>query len=225
VNPVSGSLSGAAKSLALDSAALLQKACRAGRQGSVLLIKHPALPWPELSCIERNQRSFGLAVHLEQGKSAERYSGLQSRSDELPFLESSFKQVALWHVIATGQEAELAEACRVLAPDGELLLLGLNSAGLRARRYQQAKNLPRLKRQALSRRLSELGMEVTGVLGTGLLGAGLFGLADRVFQQNGFGALLLPVVDLLVIRAQAVNPASASQVRLERFRAEVAPTA
>lgn len=204
---------------------MLKSACRVGQQGSALLIKHSTLAWPELSCIERNQRSFGLAVHLQQGKSAERYSGLQSRSGELPFLESSFKQVALWHVIATGQEAELAEACRVLAPGGELLILGLNSKGVRARRDKQAKHLPRLRWRALGRVLPELGMEVTGVLGTGLLGAGLLGLAGRVFQQNGFGALLLPVVDLLVIRVQAANPASASPVRLERFRAEAAPTA
>ncbi len=211
-------------SLTRDSAELLQKACQAGQQGSVLLIKHPSLPWPPLSCIERNQRSFGLAVHLDQGKCSERHSGLQSRSDELPFVEASFKQVALWHIIATGREKELAEACRVLAPGGELLVLGLNSNGVRSRRDKQAKLLPRLQRQGLSRRLLDLGMEVTGVLGVGLFGSGLFGLGSRVFQQRGFGALLLPVADLIVIRAQAINPANIAPMRLGQFQAGVAPT-
>jgi SAM-dependent methyltransferase len=216
---VSRSLSAKASSLTIDSAALLHKACQAGQQGSVLLVKHPLLPWPQVSCIERNQRSFGLAVHLDKGKSAERQSGLLSRSDELPFVEASFKQVALWHVIATGKEAELEEACRVLAPGGELLILGLNSKGFRARRDKEARDLPRLHWRALDRILAELGMEITGVLG-----AGIVGISSKAFQQNGLGALILPVADLLVIRARAVNPANASPVRLEQFRAGVAPS-
>jgi hypothetical protein len=208
------------KSLTLDSAVLLQQASQAGRQGSALLIKHPALPWPEASCVERNQQSFGRAVHLSQGVGTERYSGLHCRSEELPFMEACFKQVALWHVIAAGEEAELAEACRVLAPGGELLLVGLNSSGLRARRDKEAKDLPRLQRHALELLLPQLGMEVVAVSGAGLLG-----VPSRAFQRNGLGTLLLLMADLVVIRAQAVNPPSVSPLRLKQFQAGVAPTA
>lgn len=185
-----------------------------------MLIKHPALPWPVVDCIERNQQSFGRAVHLNQDEITERYSGLQCRSNELPFLEDSFKQVVLWHVIATGHEAELAEACRVLATGGELLILGLNSRGLRAGRNKTTTQLPRLKLLALSRLLPELGMEVNSVLGKGLLG-----FSTGIFQQNGIGALLLPVTDLVVIRAQTINPANISPLRAKQFRAEIAPSA
>ncbi len=210
----------ARESLTLDSTALLQKACRAGRQGSVMLIKHPALPWPEVDCVERNQQSFGRAVHLNQDDITERYSGLQCRSDELPFLDDSFKQVVLWHVIASGQEAELTEACRVLATDGELLILGLNSRGLGTSRNRAATQLPRLKLHALIRRLPELDMETNNVLGAGLLG-----FSTGVFQQNIWGTLLLPVADLVVIRARAVNPANIDLLRVKQFRTGIAPTA
>ncbi len=202
------------------SSGLLQAAAQGGRQGNVLLIKHSDLPWPEVSAVAREQQSFGRAVHLSLGAGPERYSGMQCRSDELPFLDASFRQVALWHVVATGQEAELAEACRVLLPGGELLILGLNHLALGARFDRQAKMLPRLHRQALDQQLQELGMEITGAMGTGLAGLG-----SANIRQGAWSGLLLPFVDQLVLRAQHVHPSGLTPLRLQRIPAGVAPSA
>jgi len=205
------------------SAALLEMAAQgsgqSNRQGSVLLIKHPLLPWPEAESVARDKQCFGQALHLSLGRGTERYSGLQLSSDELPFVDATFRQVALWHVIATGKEAELEEACRVLQPGGELLVLGLNQMAVGARFDRTAIELPRLHRQSLDERLSELDMEVTGAWGSGLAGIG-----STIFRQDGWSGILLPFADQVVLRVEHVHPAGLSPLRMERFQAGVAPS-
>ncbi len=191
---------------------------RSNRQGSVLLIKHPLLPWPEAKSVARDQHSFGQALHLDLGSGRERYSGLRYRSDELPFVDAAFRQVVLWHAIATGQEAELAEACRVMQAEGELLVLGLNQMAIGARFDRSAGNLPRLHRQSLDAHLSELDMQVTGVWGSGLAG-----IASPVLRKDGWSGLLLPFADQVVLRVEHFHPAGLSSLRMERFQAGVAP--
>ncbi len=206
------------------SAALLQMAAQCGgqssRQGNVLLIKHSSLAWPEAGTLVRDQQSFGRALHISLGSGTERYSGLHCRSNELPFVDAAFRQVALWHVIATGKEAELLEACRVLQPGGDILLLGLNQMAIGARFDRTAIDLPRLHRQSLHEQLSELDMEVTGAWGSGLAG-----VARPVFRQDGWSGLLLPFADQMVLRLQHAQAAGLSPLRMERFQAGVAPSA
>ena len=206
-----------------SSIALLQAAAQgngqSSRQGNLLLIKHPSLAWPAAESVGRDQKSFGQALHLSMGSGVERYSGLHTRTDALPFIDAAFRQVVLWHVIATGREAELEEACRVLQPDGELLVLGLNQMAIGARFDRTADRLPRLHRLRLHEQLLELDMEVTGAWG-----AGLAGITSTIFSQDGWAGLLLPFSDQVLLRVQHVHPAGLSPLRMERFQSGVAPS-
>lgn len=191
-----------------------------GRQGNVLLLRHPDIPWPECACVTRGPQSFGRALHLELGSGRERESTLFCNSAELPFQDSSFRRVVLWHVIDTAEEPELVEACRVLDHDGELLVLGINPFGLRFRLESEAKALPHLHTSRLEARLHELSMEVDAVLGVGF-----YGVTNRILQRGQVSGLLLPFVDLLLIRAQPINSTPMNALRLDQFQAGVAPTA
>ncbi len=208
------------KPLPQASTELLRATARGARQGNVLLIKHPELPWPETDCVERNQQSFGRAVHLNLGTGAERYSGLMCCSRELPFVEHSFQQVILWHVLDHEQQPEMNEACRVLAPSGELLVLGLNPWGWRARCDSQARELPRLHVHRLARHLPELGLKLREIRGSGFLGMG-----SGVVRQQGLLGALLPMSDLQVLLAEHSHPATFTPLRLEQFQTGVAPVA
>jgi len=210
------------------STALLQVAVQScsqlsgqgGRHGNVLLIKHSSLSWPEAGTMAGDQNSFGLALHMSLGRGTERYSGLLGHSSELPFVDAVFRRVLLWHVIAAGREPELAEACRVLQPGGELLVLGLNQMAIGARFDQTITTLPRLHRQSLEEHLSELEMEVTGAWGSGMAG-----VASPVFWHNGWSGLLLPFADQLVLRVQHAEPVGLSPLPMARFQAGIAPSA
>jgi len=202
------------------SSALLQAAVLGGRQGNVLLIKQIDLPWPNALCVVRDQQSFGQAFQINMGAGKERYSGLPCRSNELPFTDASFRQVVLWHVISTGQEPELEEACRVLSPGGDLLILGLNHLAVGARFDRKAKLIPRLHFQTLSQRLQDLEMEVKGATGMGLAGMG-----SAIIRQGSWSGLLLPFADQILLKVQHVSPAGLSPLLLDRFQAGVAPGA
>jgi len=202
------------------SCAMLQAAVLGGRQGNVLLIKHAVLPWPNALCVARDQQSFGQAFQISMGAGKERYSGLSCRSKELPFTDASFRQVVLWHVIAAGQEPELQEACRVLSPGGDLLIVGLNHLAVGARFDRKSKQLPRLHFQMLGQRLQDLEMEVTGAMGTGLAGIG-----NAIIRQGSWSGLLLPFADQILLKVQHVSPSGLSPLLLDRFQAGAVPSA
>jgi len=210
---------GLRKSLVDDSSSLLQAGAKGGRQGNVLLLRHPDVPWPECDCVTRGPQSFGRALHLGLGSGHEREATLVCNSAGMPFQDSSFKRVVLWHVVDTGDEPELAEACRVLEHGGELLVLGINPYGLRSRLESEAKALPRLHSSRLEARLHELSMEVDAVLGVGF-----YGVTNRIVQRGQVSGLLLPFVDLLLIRAKPIDTTPMNALRLGQFRAGVAPT-
>jgi hypothetical protein len=202
-----------------ESGLLLQQAGLEGMQGNVLLVKHPALDWPQSRLLERGKTSFDRAIHLDLGTAIERFSGLSCRTSELPFMEASFRRVVLWHVIATGEEAELAEALRVLATGGELLVLGIQQ---RARSLSVAgpeDAIPRLQRMPLMRCLREAGMEIVSVTGSGLPIA-----RNWPIRRPGPAGVLLPFASLVLVRARHGNPGSPSLQRLDSFRARMART-
>lgn len=213
-------MSGINQSWSLESCRLLQQAELPGKQGNVLLIKHPELIWPDGHCLERNQQSFDRAIHLNLGAGAERYSGLSCRSNELPFVEASFRLVVLWHVLGTGEEAELAEACRVLAAGGDLLILGLQQRKFMAESGAEAASLPVLQRRQVQHNLQDAGMNLVAAMGTGLPLR-----SNWVVHHAGLASLLLPWSRLLLLQARHGNPASPSPLRLDGFRAGIAPTA
>lgn len=212
-------VSGLNQSWSDESCSLLQKADLPGKQGNVLLIKHPELSWPDGNCLERNQQSFDRAIHLNLGAGTERFSGLSCRSQELPFVEASFRLVVLWHVLGTGEEAELAEACRVLAAGGDLLILGLQQRKFMTDAGGQGTSLPVLQRRRVLHNLQDAGMNLVTAMGTGLPMC-----KHWVVQQAGLTGMLLPLSRLLLLQARHGNPAMPSPLRLDGFRAGIAPT-
>ena len=212
-------MSGINQPWSVQSCSLLQQASLSGKQGNVLLIKHPELSWPDGNCLERNQQSFDRAIHLNLGAGTERFSGLSCRSKELPFVEASFRLVVLWHVLGTGEEAELAEACRVLAAGGDLLILGLQQCKFMADAGAAAASLPVLQRRKVLHNLQDAGMTLVAAMGTGLPLR-----SNWVVHQAGLASLLLPMSRLLLLQARHGNPAAPSPLRLDGFRAGIAPT-
>ncbi len=202
-----------------ESTLLLHQAGLEGMQGNVLLVKNPALEWPQSRFLERGRTSFDRAIHLDLGIATERFSGLWCRTSEMPFMEASFRRVVLWHVIATGEEAELAEALRVLATGGELLILGLQQRP-RPRTAARPENaIPRLQRVPLLRSLGEAGMEIVSVTGSGLPLAG-----NWAIRQPGPAGILLPFANQVLVRVRHGNPGTFSLQRLDGFRTRMART-
>jgi SAM-dependent methyltransferase len=149
-----------------------------------------------------------------------RYDLLHCRSGELPFSEQSFLRVALVHVLETGREKELSEACRVLAPGGELLLLGLNANGLRCRLDKAAAEFPRFGLTMIQQRLLDLGMTVDARFGLGCLGINRLDL-----PSDGVGPFLSTFADLIVVRARHNQGPPLSPLRLSEFQPEFTPSA
>ena len=67
------------------------------------------------------------------------------RIEALPFEEAAFGLVILHHLISDGAEPFLAEAIRVMAAGGDVVISGLNSSGLRNRIGNRRRRMPALK--------------------------------------------------------------------------------
>jgi hypothetical protein len=188
-----------------------------------LVIAHASLPWPDVPGAGRRGSSFGLSLGLLAG-SAQQPAGdgprLLCDSAELPFVDSVFRGVTLYHVIGEGGEAELAEACRVLAPGGDLLVVGLNHCGWAGFDSGVCAGVPRLHSARVQYRLRELGMIVEA-----RLGAGLFGRERPAVLEHGWQRLAVAVADVVLLRARHLHRPAAARPNLKEIPAGLAPTA
>ena len=103
-------------------------------------------------------------------------------------LGTSFRMVVLHHVVSDGAEAELAEAVRVLARDGVLILLGLNRMGWRYRTQERIRHLPGIAPLRVKSCLEAMGMTMQG-----FAGAGLAGMKRPAWMHSGLSSLGAPV--------------------------------
>jgi hypothetical protein len=76
-----------------------------------------------------------------------------------------------------------------------------------------------LKRRQVLQSLQGAGMNLVAAMGTGLPLH-----SEWVVSQAGLSSLLLPLSRLLLLQARHGNPAMPSPLRLDGFRAGVAPT-
>lgn len=188
-----------------------------------LLIAHPSLRVPRWPGRGGNGNPFGLELRLTTGTGR---GGdvpealLRCASAELPFLDGVFSCVTLYHVIAEGGEAELEEACRVLAPGGHLLVVGLNHCGWVGFDAGAWNGVPRLHALRVRHRLSDLGMVVEGQFGAGLLGRN-----RPAVIADGWKRLALPLADIVLLHARHLHRPIASRPRLKNLPAGLAPTA
>lgn len=206
--------------LRLLSDGLLQQAHGDDRRGNVLLICHPGLAQSVAPYLERGERSFGQAVGMFRGRGYAHTAGggrVECDSADLPFQDGVFHAVILLHLVSQGEEVELSEACRVLAADGELLIIGLNRYGWQGLCPRCSATLPRIRPLRLRQRLETLGMRVEATWG-----AGLAGRPRPVSMRQGWSMLALPVADVLLIRARQGGQGLFNRMRIRKTPAGVA---
>ena len=136
--------------------------------------------------------------------------GLQCRIEALPFEEAAFDLVILHHLVTDGAEACLAEALRVLAAGGDIVISGLNSSGLRNRIVNRKQRVPALKLDRICKLLKSRSFKIEQCL---LMGLGGFSRPAPRPTWHGFG---LPFADRVVLHGH--HQSKIHNARILRFR-------
>ena len=176
--------------LKLLSEGLLRSAGRTGLKEDLLEIHHPAAPRFDPGFLHTASELFGLSIRLSQDGQSGPEQRVRCESTQLPFQDGVFQMVVLHHVVSDGREVELAEAVRVLARDGVLILLGLNRMGWKFRSQGRISKLPGLAPLRVKTRLEELQMTMQG-----FAGAGLAGMKRPALMYSGLSSIGAPVAD------------------------------
>lgn len=170
---------------------------RAGLSGNVLEIHNTATLVMNLDSLRAATREFGVFISLNQGNEPDFDQPLLCETAKLPFRDSMFSMVVLYHVVSDGMESELDEAVRVLARDGVLIILGINRMGWRFRFQDRFRKLPGIAPLKVKTRLAHLDMTMQG-----FAGAGLFGLMRPEFMGSGLPGLGSPIADVILLQAR-----------------------
>lgn len=171
-------------------ARMLQSVLRRRRPRRVLLLSsNQVLPdefeWPPAAFAVK----LGLGEEVSTGV-------VRCRGGALPFQGGCFDVVVLMHLLRNGEEPALGEAARVLAPGGELLILGLNALGWAAH-FVNPDRLPVLSPPALS-----AGLRRCALVRERTEGAGLCGRERRVEAWPGASTLLRAVKDVHLVHCR-----------------------
>lgn len=145
---------------------------------------------------------------------------LDCASTALPFQDEVFRTVILFQVTRDGSEQELAEACRVLTPGGDLLVLGINRSSWSGMKTVRRGSVPVMHVTRVRHALEARGMVIDGVLGAGLLGH-----ARPRMHSNHISGVLLSLADHVLLRARHRERPLLTRMRLKEFPAGVVPTA
>jgi SAM-dependent methyltransferase len=202
---------------------LLQNAVGEDRKGNVLVIYHASLSPPDTPCLRRDENSFGMAFCLSQGKTNstdELHPELECVSQALPFQDEVFQIVVLYHVIEHGDEAELAEACRVLVQGGEIFVLGLNRASWGNARTYRNSHLTAMRPGFVQSALVDYEMQITAKIGLGLLGQ-----KKPLMGRQKLSSLALPLADLVLIQARHREKPAVTRMLLKKVPAGAMPAA
>lgn len=179
------------------SEGLLRSAGRTAARGHLLEIHHPAAPPFDPVLLHEPSDTFGVSISLSQSQSAGAGQCVRCESGRLPFQDRVFNRVVLNHVVGDGDEDELAEAVRVLARNGVLIMLGLNRMGWRYRTQNGDRRLPGIAPFRVRARLEQLEMTMQG-----FAGAGLAGLSRPAFMAKGLVGLAASVADIVLLQAR-----------------------
>lgn len=215
--PNAGSRLGVLKSL---SEGLLRSAGRTGMKGNLLEIHHPNAPLFDPEFLHAPSAVMGLSVSLDQDSRSESRQAVRCEPAELPFQDGVFQMVVLHHVARDGHEPETAEAVRVLARDGVLVLLGLNRLGWRFRTQGSIRRLPGMSPLKVKRQLAALGMTMQG-----FAGAGLAGMRRPEWMHSGFASLGAPLADIVLLQARHENSPEVTPLKFRNSRAGVVQSA
>jgi len=202
------------------SEGLLRSAGRTGVRGNLLEIHHPEAPRFDPVFLHTPSELFGHSISVSQDGHSRTRQKVRCESTQLPFQDRVFQVVVLHHVVSDGMEPELAEAVRVLARDGVLLLLGLNRMGWRYRIQGRKGHIPGLAPLRVKTRLEALQMKMQG-----FAGAGLCGLDRPEWMNSGFASLGAPLADVLLLEAWHQNSPEVSSLRFRNSRTSVVQSA
>lgn len=202
------------------SEGLLRSAGRTGVSGNLLEIHHPSAPLFDPVFLHTACEAFGVNLSMAQNEPATSGQRVCCASAQLPFQDQVFSMVVLHHVIDTGHEPELAEACRVTARDGVLILLGLNRNGWRFRTQSAYRSLPGLSPWKVKNQLEALGMTMRG-----FAGAGLCGREKPVFMNAGLSSLGAPVADVVILQASHADSPGVTPLRFRKPQTGVVQSA
>jgi SAM-dependent methyltransferase len=206
--------------LKLLSEGLLRSAGKTGVKDNLLEIHHPGAPLFDPVFLHSASEMYGVSISLSQDEHSGIAQKVQCESSQLPFQGGAFQMVVLHHVIGNGEEPELAEAVRVLARDGVLIVLGLNRLGWRFRAQGRIRRLPGMAPLRVKTRLEELQMTMQG-----FAGAGLGGMKKPVWMHRGFSSLGAPLADLVLLQARHVNSPEVTPLRFRKSRSGVVQSA
>jgi len=148
-------------------------------------------------------------IRLSSGES-DTGAGLLCRIEALPFEEATFDLVILHHLISDGSEKFLAEALRVLAAGGDIVISGLNSSGLRNRVANRKHKVPAIKMHRICKFLKSRSFNIEHCQSMGL-----FGLSWPAPRAAWHG-LRLPFADRVVLHGH--HQSKMQNARILRFR-------
>lgn len=202
------------------SEGLLQSASRVRLQSHTLHIHHGFAPEFDPALLHSRSESFGCSLSIPCGREMLTGQRLYCDSSALPFQDGVFSRVLLHHVLQDGSEEELAEAVRVLARDGVLIIIGLNRFGWRYRTQGKLRALPGLSPFSVKYRLESMDMDMQG-----FAGAGLFNREGPAFMGTGLASLGLPVADVVLIQAGHRGGPEVTPLRFRKTSAGIVQSA
>jgi len=191
---------------------LLQPLLERRRPERMLVLKHAAAGDLQLAPISPVQ-----IVHLSTDATAEN-AVLHGRLSALPFEGAAFDLVVLHHLVGDGSEDVLQEALRVLVPGGDIVISGLNSAGLRYRVGNRAEQFPGLRLNRIIFHLKTQSFKIERCLRMGLACMSRPMLKNNWFAGSWY-ALALPCMDWVVLHGHhQANLGNASILRFRQAR-------
>ncbi len=202
------------------SEGLLRSAGRTAVRGHLLEIHHPSAPLFDPVLLHAASDTFGVSISLSQSGGAGDGQCVRCESGSLPFQDRVFNMVVLHHVVGDGDEDELAEAVRVLARNGVLILLGLNRMGWRYRTQDRDQRLPGIAPFRVRARLERLEMTMQG-----FAGAGLAGLSRPAFMAKGLPGLGASVADIVLLQARHRDSPELTPLKFEKSGSAVVQSA
>lgn len=176
----------------LLAAELLQPLMAKRRPERVLILKHAAADDLTLEAISPVQ-----IIRLSADQAAPA-AVVKCRQDALPFAEASFDLVVLHQLVSDGSEPVIQAALQVLVAGGDLVVSGLNSAGLQYRIRNRQDQFPGMRINRIMENLKAESFKIEQCLRMGL--AGMSRPAPKnCWRADSWHGLVMPFADHVVL--------------------------
>ena len=186
---------------------LLQPLMAKRRPDRVLILKHAAADDLPVESAGRTQ-----IIRLDNAQTAGD-AVVRCHLGALPFAEASFELVVLHHLISDGHEPVMRAALQALSAGGDLIICGLNSAGLQYRIKNRADQFPGLKINRIIEQLKSESFNIEHCLRMGLAGL------SRPSPKDSWHGLAIPFADCVVLHGHhQSNIHNASILRFKQVK-------